>query len=232
MDRAFTTAVICILLTAEGGLGATVSGRITISRRLTKPSVRPLATAYRRGVVAAPEADYGDVIIRELDRVAVYVESEQPLSAAPVREVIKQRGRRFLTQTVVVPKGSEVSFPNLDPIFHNVFSLSKVRSFDLGNYPKGQTRIVKFPEPGFVKVYCHLHPNMSAVVVVTPSDRSTKPDAEGEYAIPNVPPGEHTVVVWHKSAGFFRNIVRVSDSSRIVVNFDIPIDLTDSTGGP
>ncbi len=232
MNRRFVTAVLCSLLTAEAGLGAVVSGRITISRRLTKPSVRPVATAYRRGVLAAPESAPTDLVVRELDRVAIYIESEQALSAEPVDAVIKQRGRRFLTQTVVVPKGSEVSFPNLDPIFHNVFSLSKARTFDLGNYPKGQTRTVKFSKPGFVKVYCHLHPNMSAVVVVTPNDRATKPNAAGEYSIPNLPPGEHTLVVWHKSAGFFRKTVLVGDSDQIVVDFEIPVDLAEAGGAP
>ena len=225
MNRMFIVIVLGILLTAEAGLGAVVSGRITISRRLTKPSLRPVATAYRRGVLVAPEGDPGDLVVRELDRVAIYIESEQPMSAMPVTEVIEQRGRRFLTQTIVIPKGSQVSFPNLDPIFHNVFSFSKARTFDLGNYPKGHTRTVKFPRPGFVKVYCHLHPNMRAVVVVTPNDRATKPDAGGEYSIPNIPPGEHTLVVWHASAGFFRKTVRVGDSNRTIVNFDIPIEV-------
>jgi plastocyanin len=224
-------AVFCILLSAEVGLGAVVTGRITISRPLTKTSVRPVATAYRRGVLGTLESGPKDVVVRELDRIAIYIESEQPLSATPVTAVIEQRGRRFLTQTVVVPKGSQVSFPNLDPIFHNVFSLSKARTFDLGNYPKGQTRIVKFRKPGFARVFCHLHPNMSAVVVVTPNDRATKPDAGGEYSIPNLPAGEHTLVVWHKSAGFFRKTIRVDDpNGEIVVNFDIPVDLDDSNG--
>ena len=228
MNRTFTIAVLCIVLAAEAGLGAIVSGRIDITHRLTKPSLRPVATAYQRGVLAAPESDPGELVVQELDRVAIYIESEQPMSATPVTEVIEQRGRRFLTQTVVIPKGSTVSFPNLDPIFHNVFSFSKARTFDLGNYAKGHTRIVRFPRPGFVKVYCHLHPNMRAVVVVTPNDRATKPDAGGEYSIPNVPPGEHTLVVWHPSAGFFRKTVRVGDSNRTVVNFDIPIEVGDT----
>ena len=230
MKRTMAVVVFCILLTAEAGLGAVVAGRINISRRLTKASLRPVATAYSRGVLVAPEKGPRDLAVRELERLAIYIESEQALSATPVTEVVEQRGRRFVTETVVIPMGSQVSFPNLDPIFHNIFSLSKARTFDLGNYAKGQTRTVKFPRPGFVNVYCHLHPNMRAMVVVTSNDRSTKPDANGDYSIPNVPPGEHTLVVWHASAGFFRKTVRVGEADTTVINFDIPIEIGDRHG--
>ena len=104
---------------------------------------------------------------------------------------------------IVVPAGSTVSFPNLDPIFHNVFSLSKPKSFDLGNYPKDHTRTVTFPKPGIVIVGCHLHANMSAVIVVTPNRWSTTADAQGHFTLPAVPPGAYTVVAWHKSVGIF-----------------------------
>ena len=90
--------------------------------------------------------------------------------------------------------GSSVSFANLDPIFHNVFSFSKAKSFDLGNYPKDQTRIGTFSKAGIVLVDCHLHPNMSAVIVVTPNRWGTKADPSGRFVLPGVPPGTYTVV--------------------------------------
>ena len=202
-------------------------GRVTITQRLTKASLRPVATAYGRGVLVEPKKGPENLTASELDRIAIYIESEQPLSAEPVTAVIEQRDRQFVTQTVVIPQGSEVSFPNFDPIFHNVFSLSKARSFDLGNYSKSQTRIVKFRKPGFVKVYCHLHPDMRAVVVVTPNDRATKPDALGAYQISNIPAGEHTLIVWHPSAGFFRRTLSLGDNESAVVDFEIPVEVGD-----
>ncbi len=215
------------LLTAATAFGAAVRGQINITQRLTKASLRPVATAYGRGVLVEPKGVAEDLSANELDRIAIYIESNASLSAEPVTAVIEQRGRRFVTQTVVIPIGSEVSFPNFDPIFHNVFSLSKARSFDLGNYSKGQTRIVKFRKPGFVKVYCHLHPDMRAVVVVTPNDRATKPTALGEYQIPDVPPGEHTLIVWHPTSGSFRRPLVIGDSEDAVVNFEIPVEIGD-----
>ena len=110
----------------------------------------------------------------------------------------------------------------MDPIFHNVFSLSKAKSFDLGNYPKGNTRTVMFPKPGIVFVDCHLHPNMSAVIVVTPNRWSTKADASGRFMLPDLPPGTYTVVAWHKSAGFFRKTIEVTADRNAVGGFRDP----------
>jgi Carboxypeptidase regulatory-like domain len=117
-----------------------------------------------------------------------------------------------------------VSFPNMDPVFHNIFSLSKPKSFDLGSYDKGETRNVVFAKPGIVYVYCHLHPNMEATVVVTPNRWYARSDGNGRYRIPDVPPGQYTVVAWHKAAGFFRKSIVVERSHAPNVDFFIPID--------
>jgi len=124
----------------------------------------------------------------------------------------------------VLPAGSTVSFPNLDPIFHNVFSLSKAKTFDLGNYPKDQTRSVTFSKPGIVSVYCHLHANMTGVIVITPNQWYAKADGEGRFLISGLPQGSYTITAWHKAAGFFRQTVKVAQDRKISVNFDIPLD--------
>jgi len=137
---------------------------------------------------------------------------------------LNQQDRRFSPDLVVIPAGSSVSFGNLDPIFHNVFSLSKAKSFDLGNYPKDQSRIVTFPKAGIVFVDCHLHPNMSAAIVVTPNRWSTKADASGHFVLSGLGPGTYTIVAWHRAAGFFRKTVRVTEGGVENVEFIIPLD--------
>jgi plastocyanin len=139
---------------------------------------------------------------------------------------VAQRDRRFVPDLVVVPVGSSVSFPNMDPIFHNIFSLSKAKSFDLGSYDKGETRRVEFPRAGIVEVYCHLHPNMEATVVVTPNRWYARADRAGQYQISNVPPGSYTVVAWHRSAGFFRKQITVEAGHDGAADFFIPIEDT------
>ncbi len=168
----------------------------------------------------------------ELSRVVVWLEGsaaenlpveDQSGIRHPVPS-IEQVGRRFWPEVVAIAAGGEVSFPNLDPIFHNVFSLSKPKSFDLGNYPKGDTRKVTFPKPGIVYVNCHLHPNMAAVIVVAPSDRYTKTDAAGNFSFQHLPSGDYVVVAWHKSVGIIRKKVRVEGAGGAGVEFSLPGD--------
>lgn len=208
---------------AETIQGGEIRGVIHIKKRLTKRPVAPVAVAYHRGVAVQPPVADEDFHQAEIDRVAVYLESEQRLPSKTVTATLKQKDRRFVEDTLVIPVGSSVSFPNLDPIFHNVFSLSRAKSFDLGNYPENETRTVTFPKAGVVRVFCHLHPNMSSTIVVTPNRWAVKPESNGTYRLVDVPPGEHTLVVWHKSAGFFRERVRVEPGKTLEVSFDIPV---------
>ena len=137
---------------------------------------------------------------------------------------MEQINRKFAPETLVIQAGSKVSFPNRDQIFHNVFSLSGAKAFDLGNYRQGDTRVVTFPEPGIVYVNCHLHSNMTAAIVVAPNKWYTKADREGHFVLPDLPPGNYTVVAWHKAAGFFRQQVHVGAGKNDSIEFLIPLD--------
>ena len=206
--------VACALTVFSAGAGAQdITGKILIKKILTKPSVTASVSVYQRGTAVKLGRDTEeDPIAYERSRVVIYLEgtglSANEGTAAPQ---VQQLDRRFMPDLVVVPVGSTVSFPNMDPIFHNIYSLSKPKTFDLGSYDKGETRKVAFPKPGIVDIYCHLHPNMAAI------DRGdaflnrwyARPDTSGEFRIPDVPPGQYTIVAWHKSAGFFRKSITV-----------------------
>ena len=84
--------------------------------------------------------------------------------------------------------GSSVGFPNHDPVFHNVFSLSGTRSFDLGRYPRGESRAHLFTKPGPVQVFCHIHSDMSGIVLVLGNRFFTVPIAPGSYVSTAFPP--------------------------------------------
>lgn len=200
-----------------------IEGTITVQRRLTKRKVTSTADLYQRGVAVELGSDKEqNPLAFERNHVVIYLEGHLP--SEKISAELNQQDRRFSPDLVVIPAGSSVSFANLDPIFHNVFSLSKAKSFDLGNYPKGQTRIVTFPKPGIVFVDCHLHPNMSAIIVVTPNRWGTKADASGRFVLPDIPPGTYTIVAWHRAAGFFRKTVRVTETAGASVDFTIPLD--------
>jgi len=203
---------------------AEIEGTVVVKHRLTRKKVTLTSGEYERGVAVQLGSDPAerDFLAYERTHVVVYLEGDLPSTGTVAK--MEQKDRRFVPDLLVIPRGSTVSFPNLDPIFHNVFSLSKPKNFDLGNYRQGQTRLVTFSKPGIVLVNCRLHSNMAAAIVITPNQCSSKPDADGRFLLRNVPPGKHTVVAWHKSAGFFRQTITASEAHPATVDFLVPLD--------
>jgi plastocyanin len=219
----------CIAAIAVSLPAQAITGTILIKKKLTKPSITPNVSVYQRGTAVKLGKDPDqDPLAYERSRVVIYLEAStsagQNAADSPAPQ-IQQLDRRFMPDLVVIPVGSTVFFPNMDPIFHNIYSLSKPKSFDLGNYDKGQTRKVTFPKPGIVDIYCHLHPNMQATVVVTPNRWFARPNRTGQYRIPDVPPGQYTLVAWHKAAGFFRKTIVVENTHDTSADFFIPLDI-------
>jgi len=137
--------------------------------------------------------------------------------------MIEQKGEVFIPHVLAVRRGSTVDFPNVDPVFHNVFSLSSARTFDLGRYPKGTSKSVRFDRPGTVQVFCHMHSDMSAVVLVLDNPFFTVPAPPGQYAIEGVPPGEYRLVAWHERIKPIVRRVRVQAGQTTVLDLNVPL---------
>lgn len=112
--------------------------------------------------------------------------SEPPPKSAVT---IEQRGRRFVPELVALTAGQEVNFPNRDAFLHNVFSSSSTRPFDLGSYKQGESKQKGFPKPGVVDVYCNIHPEMAATILVLPNRKFARVDGTGRYVIEGLPKG-------------------------------------------
>jgi plastocyanin len=132
--------------------------------------------------------------------VIVYVVgfAEQP--ASPAGATITQKGRKFVPDLVAITVGQTISFPNGDAFLHNVFSQSPARKFDLGSFKKGETKDKQFPNAGVVDVYCNIHPEMAATILVLPNQRHTRTAADGSFAIDGVPAGRWTVFAYSRRA--------------------------------
>jgi plastocyanin len=120
---------------------------------------------------------------------------------APKKTVeILQKGKKFLPDLVAITAGQTVSFPNGDPFLHNVFSPSSARPFDLGSFPEGKKRSRTFPDTGVIDVFCNIHPEMSATIVVLPNRRFAFADDDGHFSIDGVPEGSWTIYAYSRHA--------------------------------
>jgi plastocyanin len=195
---------------------AAVRGRVEIGIPV---AMRRPTSAYPTRSVTAPALAPAS----ELRHVVVYLQDAPSRPVTPTKVEIHQRGETFIPRVVAVPIGSEVSFPNDDPIYHNVFSLSRPRSFNLGRYPRGHTRHVKFERPGIVKVFCDIHSHMSATVMVFNHPWFAVPAEDGRFELPAVPAGERDITAWHERLGDTTQRVRVEPGRTAETDFVLPV---------
>jgi len=153
-----------------------------------------------------------------VEKLPAAADSLIPLPAA--RPKLAQKDQCFVPRVVPIAVGTTVDFPNMDPIYHNVFSPSPLKRFDLGKYPRGESRAVTFNRPGVVNVFCDIHSDMEAFVLVLPHHAFTQPDADGRYALPALPAGHYVLRAWHPDLHEIRREVDVPDTG------DLQVDLS------
>ena len=175
----------------------TLRGRIDVQRALSTPERRPGVADLQASMTDSA----GDT-----RPVVVYLEAPDAgddsalrakgLEARPGRARMDQRNEAFSPHVVAVDVGSSVEFPNNDRTFHNVFSLSKTKRFDLGRYGQGKSKTVLFDQPGVVRVFCDIHSHMNAFILVFNHPFHDTADASGRYRIDGIPSGTYTVNAW------------------------------------
>jgi plastocyanin len=171
-------------------VAATIQGKITT--KVTPP--RRIANRY---VGAASPSTQQDLPI------VVYLRGGSLPAAKPSARNLQmaQRDTAFSPSFLIVARGSTVAFQNLDPFYHNVFSYSKTKRFDLGRFPRPESKSVTFDKPGAVDVFCEIHRSMRGVVLVAENEFHAEVAADGSYALRGVPPGKYELVVWHADRG-------------------------------
>ena len=185
-------AAIALLLAAfpsAAGAG-TIRGRVDVRLEWPLVQTRPAVTSLGQ----PPPRDSPDrrrsVVYLESGPIAAFDDEGRPEAS------LDQRNEAFFPYVLAVQVGTTVSFPNDDRTYHNVFSFSKAKRFDLGRYPKGQSKSVRFDRPGVVRVFCDIHAHMSAFILVLAHPYFATTDADGRFRIPSVPPGTYTIAVW------------------------------------
>ena len=216
---ALVAGVISTVTTAAPIVGAVRNGAIAGWVDLQRA---PIRVGRRPGVAELGTPAMQPVPERQMS--VVYLETA-PRGAFEQNEstnaVMDQRNETFVPHVLAVTTGTTVDFPNSDRIYHNVFSLSKARPFDLGRYAVGRSKSVRFDRPGIVRVFCDIHSHMSAFILVFSHPFFSVTGADGRYRIENVPPGSYTLVAWNEGVASASRSVIVADGTPTEADFTL-----------
>jgi plastocyanin len=216
------TLVLAALPAAQSPQTGRIVGRVRLTAKLPG---KPLASAaYPRRSVGDNEAP----VLPPIRNVVVYIQDAVfPGALGVTRTEMRQEHETFVPHTLAITRGSRVDFPNGDPFFHNVFSLSRAANFNLGRYERGQTRGREFGKAGTVKVYCDIHSHMSATILVFDHPYFAIPQLDGTFELPAVPAGEHTLVGWHERVGERSARIRVEAGKPTTIELTVPVPFGD-----
>jgi plastocyanin len=189
-----------------------IRGRVEVHRAAPLMEHRPTVTELG---APPPHAQNPQDLLRSV----MYLESAPAAAFAdvePQHASMDQRNETFIPHVLAITVGTTVDFPNSDKTYHNVFSISKTKSFDLGHYAAGRSKAVRFDRPGIVRVFCEIHSHMSAFILVFSHRYFAVTGPDGRYQIGRVPPGRYTLNAWNEGA--------VRESRQITVPEDGPAE--------
>jgi plastocyanin len=208
-------AVLVFFLAAAPPITGTLRGRVEVrptgSDRERRPNPADLGMPGPAGPVDRRSVVYLDPAPR-----GAFEERDEP------RARIDQRNESFMPHVLAIVAGTTVDFPNSDLTYHNVFSLSRAKSFDLGRYAVGKSKSVRFDRPGIVRVFCEIHSHMSAFILVFAHRYFAVTEADGSFRLDNVPPGTYSVFVWNEALPLESRRVTVPESGgEVELNFSV-----------
>lgn len=204
--------MLCALLSVSAKAGA-VSGRIT-AQGAQGSSADPRSSYGKRSLKFAKTIDY-----KNLQDFVVYLVPDQPTGRTPSGPgpSVVQKNAMFEPRVLAVQVGTTVEFPNEDDIYHNVFSFSKAKPFDLGLY-KNESKSITFDEPGRINIFCAIHKDMSCIILVLDTPWFTLAGKNGRYSLEDVPPGSYQLVAWHDRLPKHEEAITVPEGGDLKVN--------------
>jgi plastocyanin len=190
---------------------ATVEGHVTLPKAITSPVMNKRYEVITSGGVLSPNPP----------RAVVYLEGAPTLSAQPETRQVVQTNFAFVPSLLPIQVGTRVEFPNFDPTFHNVFSYSPPKRFDLGRYRPDERPIPSqlFDKPGLVTLRCDIHEHMRGLILVLESPYFVLSDTDGRFRLDHVPAGRFTLKAWINSKTTLEKTVEIPASGTIQVEF-------------
>jgi plastocyanin len=190
---------------------AVIEGVVALPSRPVAPAPPP---RYQPGVPAPAEPDPPMAV--------VYLEGEFPAATNSRPRIVQlaQRQQQFRPALLPIQRGTLVEFPNLDDFYHNVFSYSKPKRFDLGRYLKEEKpAALRFDAPGVVRLYCEIHEHMRGVILVLDTPYFTKTDAAGRFRLTGAPAGRYVLKAWVEEKDVRASPVELKLGATVRVNF-------------
>ncbi len=183
-------------------------------------------TSYAHEVTGTVEVVLkGDKKKDDLSSVVVYLDEIGATTVAASAEMRKEfsmstKNKQFAPRSMAIPVGAKIEFPNFDPIFHNLFSVSAPNEFDLGLYKGGASKTHSFAKPGIVRLFCNVHPQMSATIVVANSPYFTSANKAGKFSLGNVPNGTYLLKAYSEEGQTEQKVQVAETSIKVMLSID------------
>lgn len=209
-----TSALLLVFIGVHALIAdGTIEGKLSVDSMKLSPSRPGYLPSPTKHPVLKPESAPAIVYLERDDRQYPRLKTNETVQ-------IRQSGYQFHPSMVAIQTGAKIDFPNLDDEFHNVFSCSKAKHFDLGRFRKDEiSPDVLFNKPGVVKIYCEIHQHMRCFVVVLDTPWFVKTDPEGKFSLKNIPAGEYWLRIFQPSERRIQERVTVMDGQTNTLNF-------------
>lgn len=207
LSFAALAAVLALPLRAD----ATIEGRVELPKARTAPVVTQRYEIISKGGVLSPNPPVA----------VVYLEGSFPPPAVPPVKRLEQKDLQFVPALLPVEKGTKVEFPNLDDTYHNVFSYSPAKRFDLGRYRPDERPVPSqtFDTPGLITLRCDIHEHMRGLILVLATPYFVTTDAKGQFRLTGLPAGQYKLKAWLNSKTTLEQPVQLQDGSTLNVRF-------------
>lgn len=196
----------------------TIRGRVNLPPQV-QVAPRAQTSRYRKTPAKVPPS-VGER--PEVTNVVVYLEGPglEKNQSNSTSVVLDQKDATFVPHVLPIVQGTQVRIVNRDKTYHNVFSLSKAKKFNIGRRPRGEEVPVNFEKSGEVQVFCDIHSNMSAIILVLDNPMFVQPSDDGSFEIANIPPGQYTLNAWHERLSSPPKQVTIRPGETVTANFD------------
>jgi plastocyanin len=211
VSRFILVVALCAFAASRADAQATIEGRVEL------PKPRPAPVLTKRYDVIPP----GGVLRAEPPRAIVYLEGAPAKPASLPKKQVLQKDLMFSPGVLAVQVGTTVEFPNGDPTYHNIFSYSPAKRFDLGRYRPEERPIPSqtFDTPGLVTLRCDIHDHMRGLILVLETPHFVTTDTDGRYRLSGIPPGKYKLKVWVDSKMAHERAVELKSGAPTRVDF-------------